>query len=263
MSGRFYDPNPVYTTNNGEPVAGGSLQFYQQGTTTPKGTWSDQALTIPNSNPVLLDSSGRANVNIWLDGSYSVRLLDSLGAVIWTRDVNDGAATDSVFPTLQTGKFLSNDGASVLWADIILLPDPTGSDGKMVVASGGGYVLQAQPTAPTSPVVLTDTSIKYVVGDVAMMDQWGVMTIPASGSQISTGSFNFPVAYTSVPFIQVSVDKGIGVVPGGFIGTISVAARSTTGATIAWDLGVDDARPEYKLTSPVPIMWRAIGKVAV
>ncbi len=264
MSGRFYDPNPVYfNTLSGAPVAGGSLAFYQQGTTTPKGTWSDQGLTIPNTNPVALDSSGRANVNIWLDGDYSVRLLDSLGAVIWTRDVNDGAATDSVFPTLQAGKFLSNDGSSVLWTDIIQLPDPTGSDGKMVVASGGAYVLQAQPTAPTAPVVLTDSSIKYVVGSVAMMEQWGVMNIPASGAQLASGSFTFPVPYLSVPNIQATINKGSGVVSAGFIGDIGVSSVSTTGATIAWDLGVDDVRSQYNLTSPLPVSWRAIGKVAV
>lgn len=262
MSGRFYDPNPVYfDLLSNAPVAGGSLAFYEQGTTTPKGTWSDQALGIPNTNPVQLDSSGRANVNIWLDGAYSVRLLDSLGAVIWTRDVNDGAATASVFPPLEAGKWFTNDGSRVLWADLIQLPDPTGSDGKMVVASGGGYVLQAQPTAPVSPIVVTDTSVKYVGTSSVILEQWGTFSIPASGAQIASGSFNFPVAYATVPNVQVTINRGSGAVAAGFIGDIGATA-STTGATVYWDLGVDDVRSQYNLSSPLPVMWRAIGKVA-
>lgn len=262
MSGRFYDPNPVYfDLLSNAPVAGGSLAFYEQGTTTPKGTWSDQALAIPNTNPVQLDSSGRANVNIWLDGSYSVRLLDSLGAVIWTRDVNDGAATDSVFPTLQTGKFLSNDGASVLWADIIQLPDPTGSDGKMVVANGGAYVLQAQPDAPVSPVTVTANSIKTTGENDVILDQWGTQTMPASNAQSASMSFNFPVAYTNVPVIQVLIQKAGPIVTEGYTGIIK-ATPSATGATVDWNTGIDDIRTGLRLTSPFEFSWRAVGKVA-
>lgn len=262
MSGRFYDPNPVYfDLLSNAPVAGGSLAFYEQGTTTPKGTWSDQALTIPNTNPVPLDSSGRANVNIWLDGAYSVRLLDSLGAVSWTRDVNDGAATDSVFPTLQTGKFLSNDGSSVLWADLIQLPDPTGSDGKMVVASGGAYVLQAQPEVPESPVVVTANSIKTTGENDVLLDQWGTGSIPASGTKVASVTIPFPVAYTAIPNVTANIARGSGVVPAGFIGCIGVSATATS-VTIAWDLNVAQNGSEYNLSSPIPVTWRAIGKVA-
>lgn len=263
MSGRFYDPNPTYIhPTTGKPVAGGFLEFSDQGTTAPKMTWSDEGLTIPNSNPVALDSSGRANVNIWLSGSYSVRLTDSLGVVLWTRDVNDGAAGGAAIPPLEAGKFLTTDGSVLLFTEILQLPDPTGSDGKVPVASGGTYVLQALPTIPASPVVTTDTSVKITGASSVILDQWGTASIPASGAQIATGTITFPVPYTAVPNLQVTINKGSGVVAAGFIGDIGVSAVSTTGATVSWDLGVDDVKSQYNLTSPLPIMWRAVGKVA-
>lgn len=262
MTSPFYNPAPVFIDNQGRPVAGGFLYFYEKGSTTPKLTWSDEAMTIPNPNPVPLDSSGRANNNIWIKGSYTVWLRDNLGAALWNRDINDGSVGNNVFPTLEAGKFLTNDGSVVLWADLIQLPDPTGSDGKMVVASGGGYVLQAQPTAPVSPIVVTDTSVKYVGTSSVILEQWGTASIPASGAQIATGTITFPTAYTTVPNLQVTINKGSGVVAAGFIGDIGVPSVSTTGATVAWDLGVDDVKSMYNLTSPLPIMWRAIGKVA-
>lgn len=262
MSGRFYDPNPVYTDLvDNKPVAGGSLQFFLQGTTTPKGTWSDQGLTIPNANPVPLDGSGRANVNIWLDGSYSVRLLNSLGVVIWTRDVNDGSVGNNAFPPLQSGKFLTNDGSVVLWAEILLLPDPTGSDGKVPVASGGTYVLQALPTIPASPVVTTDTSVKITGASSVILDQWGTGSIPASGTKLSSTVITFPTAYVSPPTASVGIARGSGVVSAGFIGCLGWTT-STTQLTVYWDLNIDAVGSQFNLTNPIPITWRAVGKVA-
>jgi len=257
MSGRFYDPNPVYfDLLSNQPVAGGFLQFYNQGTTTPKMTWSDQALTIPNANPVPLDSSGRANVNIWLSGSYSVRLTDSLGAVIWTRDVNDGSVGNSAFPTLEAGKFLTNDGSVVQWAEILQLPDPTGADGKVPVANGGVYVLQSFPTYPTVPVV-TGSAIK--IGD--QLFQRGTGSIPASGTKVANTTLNFPTPYVEAPYCTVGINRGSGVVAAGFIGCLGWTA-STTQLTISWDLNIVQTGSEYNLTSPIPIQWSAIGKVA-
>lgn len=260
MSGRFYDPNPTYfDLLSNQPVAGGFLAFYLQGTTTPKLTWSDQALTIPNTNPVPLDSSGRANVNIWLSGAYTVVLRDSLGAVIWTRDVSDGAAGGLTIPTpLPSGQFLTNDGSILSWASILQPPDPTGSDGYYLTANGGAYVLAAPPTIPTPNYSFGDNFTKIGTN----LDQWGTGSIPASAAQIATGNITFPVPYLTVPNLQVTINKGSGVVSAGYIGDIGVSAVSTTGATIAWDLGIDDTRSQYNLTSPIPIMWRAVGKVA-
>lgn len=66
---------------NGAPLAGGSVQFYEPGTTTPKTTYQDPALSVPNSNPVILDAAGRAT--IWGSGSFRQVLTDVFGTLIW------------------------------------------------------------------------------------------------------------------------------------------------------------------------------------
>lgn len=262
MTSPFYNPAPIFLDNTGKPVAGGFLYFYESGTTTPKLTWSDEALATPNPNPVPLDSAGRANNNIWIKGSYSVRLTDSLGTMIWTRNVSDGSSGQAQFPPMESGKFLTNDGSVYLWGDVRQVPDPTGSANKILSTDGSALIWIAQPTVPASPIVVTDNSIKYVGTSSVILEQWGTASIPASGAQIATGTITFPTAYTTVPNLQVTINKGSGVVAAGFIGDIGVPSVSTTGATVAWDLGVDDVKSQYNLTSPLPIMWRAIGKVA-
>lgn len=66
---------------NGQPLVGGTVGFYIPETTTPKGTWQDPAETIPNTNPIVLDSLGSAL--IWGRGNYREILKDSNGSVVW------------------------------------------------------------------------------------------------------------------------------------------------------------------------------------
>lgn len=70
-----------FCDNNGQPLAGGLVYFYTPGTTTPKTTYQDQSLSVPNSNPVVLDAAGRAT--IWGNGSFRQVVCDSNGNVIW------------------------------------------------------------------------------------------------------------------------------------------------------------------------------------
>lgn len=89
-----------YFDNNGNPLAGGKVYFYEAGTTTPKDTYTTQAGTIANSNPVILDSAGRAS--IWGTGSYKEVVKTSADVTISTKDavtlgseINDGTITNA------------------------------------------------------------------------------------------------------------------------------------------------------------------------
>lgn len=258
MSGRFYDPNPTYFDLLGnQPVAGGFLTFYNQGTTTPKGTWSDPALTIPNTNPVPLDSSGRANVNIWLSGAYSVRLTDSLGAVIWTRDVSDGASGQAQFPPMESGKFLTNDGANYLWGDVRQMPDPTGSDGKVPVASGGTYILQPFPTIPDLPIEVLANAIKIK----GIMIQWGTGSAPASGTYSTQQAVTFPTAFSEAPYFAIPSVNSALVTTSSLVAT-AATNLTATGCTFNFSTADSKENNSDKITSPIPYRWLAIGKVA-
>lgn len=57
-------PNALtqFIDNRGNPLSNGSVSYFLPGTTTPKQTWRDPGLTIPNANPVVLDANGRAPI---------------------------------------------------------------------------------------------------------------------------------------------------------------------------------------------------------
>lgn len=71
---------------NGAPLAGGKLFTYMAGTTTPLATYTDASGSVTNSNPVVLDATGRAAV--WLQPGllYKFVLTDALDATQYTED---------------------------------------------------------------------------------------------------------------------------------------------------------------------------------
>jgi hypothetical protein len=135
---RLLPPFEQQMDNSGEPLNGGTLQFYVAGTTTPQNTFSDLALTIPNDNPIELNPAGRVMTNVYapLNTLYDIVLKDSDGNTIRTEE-----------------------DVEVTGADF----DPEGS-GLFDIINGDLY-----PLLP--PVVSASVSINYT------NDDWGKATI--------------------------------------------------------------------------------------
>jgi hypothetical protein len=138
MSFRVLNSNPQFLQLSGAVLTvlgGGSLSFYVNRTTTPQNTYSDKALTIPNTNPVVLDAEGRSLTDIWGDGTYTVVLKDALGAIIWTRD---DVQANSEIPDQagNAGFYLTTDGATPSWGAISQVPSVTGNDNTTLITDG-------------------------------------------------------------------------------------------------------------------------------
>jgi hypothetical protein len=58
MSLPLLNAKKQYFDQNGNPLAGGSVAYYQPGTLTPVNTYQDQGLSVLNSNPLVLDANG-------------------------------------------------------------------------------------------------------------------------------------------------------------------------------------------------------------
>jgi microcystin-dependent protein len=89
MSTGYVIPSPKFRAfdhGTGAPLAGGKLSAFAAGTSTPQNTYSDQALTTPNANPVVLDSNGEASIYIPDSTLYKFVLKDSTDVVQWTVD---------------------------------------------------------------------------------------------------------------------------------------------------------------------------------
>ena len=133
---------------NGAPLSGGLLYTYAAGTTTPLATYTDSTGNIANTNPIVLDSRGEANV--WLSGAiYKFALYTSVGVLIWTVDNING----STFASNATG-----DGTTTAFSVV---------NGFTAIYINGVYQNRNTYTVTSGTVTFTeappDTSIIEVV----------------------------------------------------------------------------------------------------
>jgi len=80
---------------NGDPLVGGKVYSYEAGTSTAKSTYSDAGLTTANTNPIILDSRGEADVYLASGGTKLV-VKTSADVTVWTIDnlsVSGGVGT--------------------------------------------------------------------------------------------------------------------------------------------------------------------------
>lgn len=77
-----------FFNNNGVPLAGGLLYVYNAGTTTPLTTYTSSSGVTANTNPIVLDSSGRVPEQIWLSNGIAAKfvLKTSADVQIWAKD---------------------------------------------------------------------------------------------------------------------------------------------------------------------------------
>jgi hypothetical protein len=259
---RIFDKFKVFLDNNGTSVAGGSLSFYEAGTTTAKNVYGDSALSVNNGSTVALDSSGRPSVDVWGSGSYRCKLFDSSGAQL--ADVDDieiPGAGGITIPSLVSGEVLTNDGANLLWELIRQVPDPTGQSGKYIGTDGTNITWQSGPAAPTVPTLpsegITAASGKVVIG--TQLFQWGTDTAPSSGTHTTNKAVSFPTAFSGTPVGFANMKTANGMSASGFMGTCTAYNESTTGMTVGFDINVDNTGSSFNITNSVPFTWLAIG----
>jgi hypothetical protein len=246
-------PFPQYFLADGTVNNGGLITFYETDLSTLQNTYSDEGLTVPNTNPVVLDASGRPTTDIWGGSAYGVVITDSLGANPRTvNNVEPYSGAGAVIPTLVDGDFLTNDGSNLLWQVINQLPDPTGSAGKWITTDG---TLFSWATLPSSTTVSGAAGI-IIVGAVTI--QYGTASVaqPSSGSKTATGTVTFPTPFSAIGGFWLTYTGGSATVSGG--NPIGRAASSATSATVQFDIN-DFASDSGGINTSLPFQWLAIG----
>lgn len=116
-------PSPVFTglDATGTPLSGGKLYAYIAGTTTPQATYSDVGLTVPNANPVILNSAGRATVYLTPGASYKLVLKSSVDVTQWTADNVSAVPTSTAALDIA-----ATAGEDLTERNVVYLADGTG-----------------------------------------------------------------------------------------------------------------------------------------
>jgi hypothetical protein len=150
--------------NNGLPLSGGLIYTYQAGSSTPATTYTTNLGSIPNSNPIILDSAGRPPQEIWLEVGYTYKFLIQTSAGVTLQTL------DNLYPILQNSSATASPipaGLISLWSGSIgSIPAGwvlcNGSNGtpdlrdRFVIAAGSTYSV-AQTGGSADAIVVTHT----------------------------------------------------------------------------------------------------------
>lgn len=80
MAGLTPSPKQQIFGSDGLPLVGGKIYTYAAGTSTPIATYTDYYATTANTNPIILDSFGQAN--IWLINTTSYKFIVKTAAEV-------------------------------------------------------------------------------------------------------------------------------------------------------------------------------------
>lgn len=208
----------VFLDNNGTPLAGGSVYTYVPGTTVNKSTWKDSGQTTFNTNPIILDSAGRAI--IYGSGSYRQIIKDQNGNLIWDQITADTSASSSSWGGTSTRTANSQS---------VTAPNFTSADGQSIsfiagATNNGAFVLTPNGTSPISTVKDTSTGpVSLSGGEIVLGNQVTVVY------DATLGAFHLitPPISTTPSFTSISVSG-----PVKLTGTIIPTALSA--ATNNW-----------------------------
>lgn len=269
MSFRILNQAPVYLLANGQPASDGSMETYETDLSTPKITYSDPELTIPNPTTITLDSAGRTVTDVWSDGELGIVIKNDLGVIQWTRNnVRAGDEAEATIPTPDGGDadtFLFWDGSAYSWVPILQVPDPEGLANYQLVSDGTTIPVWQQipePPTPVDPEIVvgansfqagtSDDETKFYVQD-------GADSAPATGLVNTNKSVVFATPFSVAPKVLVipSSDSNAGgpMVP-------ELTSVSTTGFTVLFTIAAGNLSSAVVLNA-VPFDWVALGRIEV
>lgn len=180
-------PKTAFVDAAGEPLVGGQLYTYIAGTTTLQATYTDATAATANTNPIILDSRGEANV--WLGGAiYKFVLKDADGALIWTVDYIS-APTAAVSPVLSGN---------------VTIDSNTPSPALQITQTGTGPAFKVQDSADpdVTPFIVDAT------GQVGIGTATPVSALEIASPGVFTGAWAYLPTGTAMMFVQTSAPTG-------------------------------------------------------
>ena len=213
--------------NTGLPLNGGLIYTYQAGSTTPLATYTDINGTVANSNPIVLDSSGRLPNEVWLTYGFNYKFVVKTSAAVTLGTYDNlygiiGVANTSTGTTIPTGMislwYGSIGSVPVGW----YLCDGTNGTpdlrDRFVVGAGSTYSVAATGGSTDAIVVShthTATSTVTDPSHVHTMTAANNVALGGGGSQTVprdvsvTASFTSNAAVTGITVATTNASSGV------------------------------------------------------
>ena len=268
---------------DGTPLVGGKIYTYSAGTTTPLATYTDAGGLTANTNPIILNSLGQADIWLALSSSYKFSVYTSANVLLYTVDsitapldyltlttsfaspppIGSTTPNTGAFTTLSTTGVLTVGGAANVTGKVTSQVGYQFSDGSLqtsaappqiitlaaTVAASALTITQAQLTFAFRPTTLNSGAITTVTGTPANLVVPSTATL---GTVSAVQSRLIVLALNNAGIIElavVNIAGGTNLTETGLINTTAIAVASNSASTV------------YSTTARTSVAYRVIGYI--
>jgi hypothetical protein len=205
-------PKIQFFGTDGLPLVGGKLYTYAAGTTTPLATYTDYTGATSNTNPVILDSNGQANVWLADTTNYKFILKTSTEVLLYTTDYVSVPVTASSFASPPPiGSVVPNEGT---FTNLNVV-------NQLTLESTGAAILNVgttgeRPASPEAGMVRYNSTTTRFEG---YNGAWGPLGGGATGGgqdqvfiqngQSITASYSIPSDQNAGTFGPIAINNGV------------------------------------------------------
>ena len=180
--------------SDGNPLVGGKIYTYAAGTTTPLATYTDAGGLTANTNPIILNSLGQANIWLAPSSSYKFSVYTSADVLLYTVD-NITAPID--YLSLVTS---------------LASPPPIGS----TAPNTGAFTTLAATTATITTVnATTITATGTITAETLTFEGGGSMTKPSEAgiqsltATVAANALTVTLNPTTLDFRSTTLTTGV------------------------------------------------------
>lgn len=178
--------------SDGNPLVGGKIYTYAAGTTTPLATYTDAGGLTANTNPIILNSLGQANIWLASASSYKFSVYTSADVLLYTVD---NIATPIDYLSLVTS---------------LASPPPIGSTAPntgafTTLAATTGTIITVNSTTVTATTVVPTTLTFSGGGSMTKPPEPGIQSITAS---IAANALTVTLNPTTLDFRSATLTSG-------------------------------------------------------
>lgn len=238
-----------FFSGSGAPLAGGTITTYIQNTTTPKTTYQDQALSIPNANPITLDSAGTCL--LWGNGAYRIIVQDASGntisdSTVYAPATQNADGTLSGNPATNSVEFVTLGQAQ---ADFAALAGSATQTFSAANGTSANEVINWSQVQNTTPVCATQTGVSISTlstttstftapsAGLLVVDAWAYNTNAYGNILTATSSLSGLEEIANTGFFG-GYGRGLWVLPMSLSQTTTLTVTATTSISTDIEVGI-------------------------
>ena len=284
--------------SDGNPLVGGKIYTYAAGTTTPLATYTDAGAGTANTNPIILNSLGQANIWLATSSSYKFSVYTSADVLLYTVDniatpIDYNSLTTALASPPPIGSTAPNTGAFTTLAATTgtittvnsTTVNATTVNATTITATGtitaetltfeGGGSLTKVPESVIQPitasvaanaltVTLNPTTLDFRSATLTSGTVVSRLISSAISVVVSSGSTLGTIAATKSRIVVLALDNA---------GTVELAVVNIAGGNDLTETGVitttaeggvgaaDSASTIYSTTARTGVAYRVVGYV--